>query len=135
MGLAARALEVIWGRRLQLPSPVLVRYPELAEARWRVGGLPPRVGGWLLGARTVAGVTLWRTIWLAPRTALDPALLLHEFRHVQQFEGSPAFPLRYLWESLTRGYRDNRYEADARQYAGRRLEGAEPSAITSLSDA
>lgn len=134
MGIAARALAELIGRPFQLPAALVARWPDLAHARWRAGGLPPRVGGWMLGTRSVAGITLWRTIFLAPDTTLDPALLLHELRHVQQFHGSPAFPLLYLWESVTRGYHRNRFEADARQYAEARLRGVEPPAFT-LSDA
>lgn len=124
MGASRSPLALIAGRSLRLPERLLAAYPELAHARFRVGGLPPRLGGWCLGTRTVEAVTLWRTIWLSPRAPLEPALLLHEFRHVQQFEGVPAFPIRYLWESLLRGYRDNRFEVEARQYAERRLRGA-----------
>jgi hypothetical protein len=29
----------------------------------------------------------------------DAALLLHEFRHVEQFLERRSFPLRYIWES------------------------------------
>ncbi len=69
----------------------------------------------------MAGITHWRTVWIAPRTPLDPELLLHEVRHVQQFQASRAFPVRYLWESVRRGYHRNRYEADARSYAAERV--------------
>jgi hypothetical protein len=86
-----------------------------------------RVGGWCLGQRTVSGITLWRTIALAHGVTLDPELLLHELRHVDQFQGDWAFPLRYLWNSLRHGYRDNPYEADARAFAMRRLGGATPT--------
>jgi hypothetical protein len=48
-------------------------------------------------------------------------LLLHEIRHVAQFEASAAFPLLYLWESLRRGYVRNRFEVDARAYAAARV--------------
>ncbi|HVE79414.1 MAG TPA: DUF4157 domain-containing protein [Gemmatimonadaceae bacterium] len=105
---------------------MLARWPELAEARWRCGGLPPRVGGWALGARTVAAITLGRTVFLAPGVPLEPALLLHELRHVHQFQAIPAFALRYLWQSATRGYRANLYEADACRYAASRLRDAAP---------
>lgn len=80
-----------------------------------------RIGGWLLGQTTVAAIALGRTIFLAPQTRLDPELLLHEFRHVEQFAEARTFPLRYIWQSLRRGYHANRYEADARSYAARRL--------------
>ncbi len=111
------------GERMRLPDELLDAYPELAEARWRRGGLLVRVGGWCLGTRTVAGITLWRTVWLAPGVPLHPALLLHELRHVHQFGADPLFPLSYIWESLRRGYRGNRYEADAIAYATNRLLG------------
>lgn len=112
------------GRPEPLPPEVLGRFPELGGARFRRGGLPLRVGGWFLGAATVSGITLWRTIWLARRAPLDPALLLHELRHVHQFQADPFFPLAYVWESLRRGYHHNRFEADARAFATRRLREA-----------
>ncbi|MGH7718488.1 MAG: hypothetical protein ACREON_06565 [Gemmatimonadaceae bacterium] len=120
-------LRWIVGRAEPLPPPVLARYPELAEARFRRGGLPVRVGGWALGQPSVAAITLWRTIFLAPGTTLDPELLLHELRHVHQFHTSLSFPVRYLLESVVRGYRQNRFEVDARAYARQRL-GADPPA-------
>ena len=109
------------GTPCTLPAPLLARYPELRQARWRRGGMPLRVGGWCLGRATVAGITLWRTIWLANGTPLAPELLLHELRHVHQFQGDRAFPLRYVWRSLRHGYADNPYESDARAYAARRV--------------
>jgi hypothetical protein len=105
----------------RLPADMAASWPELAGIRWRRGGLPPRFGGWLLGRPTVAGVTLWRTVYLAPGVEWEPQLLLHEYRHVEQFAGSALFPLLYLWESLVRGYSGNRYEADADLWAARRL--------------
>lgn len=75
----------------------------------------------MLGQATVAAITLGRTIFLASETRLDPELLLHEFRHVQQFTERRTFPFRYIWQSLRRGYHANRYEADARTYAANRL--------------
>jgi hypothetical protein len=112
------------GEPLPLPPRLLARHPELAEARFRRGGLPPRIGGWALGARSVAAITLWRTIFVAPGVSLEPELLLHELGHVRQFGASAAFPLRYLWESIRRGYSANRYEADAEAFASARLTAA-----------
>jgi hypothetical protein len=109
------------GRPMALPRPLLERHPELHEAAWRCGGLPPRIGGWALGQRSVAGITLGRTVFLAPHVALEPALLLHELAHVHQFERDGAFPVRYLWESIRRGYRRNRFELEAECYAASRL--------------
>ena len=109
------------GRPVALPAELLARFPELAEARWRVGGLPPRVGGWMLGARTVSGITLWRTIFLAPGVRPSPSLLLHELGHVRQFARSRAFPLSYCWQSVRRGYARNPYEIEAEDFARRVL--------------
>jgi hypothetical protein len=112
-----RLLAALIGEPVAVPRALLDRWPQLAEARWRVGGLPPRLGGWCLGAPTVAGITLWRTVFLAPGTPWAPRLLLHELRHVAQFSAVRGFPLRYCLESLRRGYRANRFEVDAERYA------------------
>ena len=116
------------GTSVSLPAPLAERYPELLAARYRRGGLPPRVAGWFLGQSSVAAVTLWRIVWLGARTAFDPELLLHESRHVAQFGASRAFPIAYVWETVRRGYWNNRFEVDAREYAARRLrDRADPS--------
>lgn len=120
-------LRLAIGTPESLPADTLGRFPELAAIRFRRGGIPPRIAGWLLGQSSVAAVTLWRTIWLGKSTVADDELLLHEARHVAQFESSLAFPVLYLWESLRRGYRSNRYEVDARAYAARRVRGVQES--------
>jgi hypothetical protein len=131
-GLVARAALATWralvGRPMTLPGPLLQSYPELAGARWRRGGVAVRIGGWCLGRASVAGITLGRTVWLAPGVPLAPELLLHELRHVHQFAEDRAFPLRYVWGSLRHGYLRNPYEADARQFAARRVDDA-PSSV------
>ena len=81
----------------------------------------PRIGGWMLGQSTVSAITLWNTIYFGRHEVIDPGLLLHEFRHVEQFRERMSFPAHYIWESLRRGYHQNRYEVDARRYAARRL--------------
>ena len=130
-GRVARALAAQWrglvGVRMSLPAALLDRYPELAHARWRRGGLFVRIGGWCLGRATVAGITLGRTVWLAPSAPLEPELLLHELRHVHQFAADRAFPFRYVWRSLRHGYVRNPYEADARRFAAHRVDDVPPS--------
>lgn len=124
MGYFAKVKTGLMGDNIELPDAVTSSWPELGELRFRRGGLPLRVGGWMLGRATVAAITLGRTIFVASGTRLDPELLLHEFRHVQQFAERKTFPLHYIWESLRRGYYSNRYEADARSYAASRLASA-----------
>jgi hypothetical protein len=124
MGVARRLLAALIGEAAELPAQLGERYPELRAARYRRGGLPPRIGGWCLGTTTVAAITLWRTVWLAERQSWSPALLLHELGHVYQFEATSGFPLQYIVETLRRGYRQNRFEVDAREFASRRLRGA-----------
>ena len=108
--------QAVVGRREAMPASLLVRFPELAALRLRRGGLLVRAAGWMIGRPTAEGITLWRTVCLAPGAKPDPALLLHELCHVRQFEADRWFPARYLWESLRRGYHRNRFEAEARQY-------------------
>lgn len=119
-----RIAEAVTGRREGLPVGLLASYPELAVIRLRRGGVLPRLGGWCLGQATVAGITVGRTVFLGAGVAATAELLLHEFAHVRQFETLRAFPVRYWWESLRRGYTANRYEVDARQFAAWRLGSA-----------
>jgi hypothetical protein len=121
MGIFSRFRAALIGEAEPLAPHVLTRYPELERVRIRRGGLPPRVGGWALGRSTVAAITLRRWVFLARNTTAQPPLLLHELRHVQQFEASPLFPLRYLWASLRYGYHDNPFEADARAFTARQV--------------
>ena len=86
-----------------------------------------RIGGWCLGRSSVSAITLWHTIWLAPTLEPSLELLLHELRHVDQFEASVLFPVFYLWESLRHGYVGNRFEVEARAYAASRLREFTPN--------
>lgn len=121
MGAGAGLVAAIAGRRMQLPSAFTDVYPELAEVSYRRGGIPPRIAGWVLGTRSAAAITLWRTIFIAPGTPLTAELLLHELRHVHQFLERKTFPLSYLWQSVRHGYLRNAYEVDARRYSALRL--------------
>ena len=125
MGFGSRLTAALVGDAIELPSEMKARYPELAQARYRRGGLPLRLGGLALGMDTVAAITLRRTVFLAPTTPLTAGLLLHELRHVHQFLGARTFPIRYLWQSLRHGYSRNAYEVDARRYSALRLDAAD----------
>jgi hypothetical protein len=121
MGYFAGIVRALVGEPIALPAKEARDYPELIGARLRRGGLPPRVAGWFLGQPSVSAITLHSTIFLGQRAIIDAPLLLHEFRHIEQFRERGTFPLRYICESLRRGYHKNRYEVDARTYAARRL--------------
>ena len=124
MGIGAQIIGAVIGEPIQLPVELTQRYPELAQAKYRRGGLAVRIGGWALGTSSAAAITLWRTIFIAPRTPLTAELLLHELRHVHQFLESWSFPFSYLWQSLRHGYARNAYEVDARRYSAARLNEA-----------
>lgn len=114
------------GRPILLPPHLLARWPELGAVRWRRGGVATRLPGWFFGSPHVA-VTLWSYVFLGGGLEPTAELVLHELRHVQQFQSIRAFPLRYLWELARRGYYHNRFEADARAYATARLRDSSPS--------
>ena len=121
MGIGARLVTAIAGKKIDLPTALTDIYPDLADASYRRGGLPARVAGWALGTSTAAAITLWNTIFIAPATPLSAELLLHELRHVHQFLERKTFPFSYLWQSLRYGYTRNAYEIDARRYSALRL--------------
>lgn len=103
-------LGFLFGRRMTrvagVPQDVVVR----------AGKLIPLVGGRLSGmARPAAAVTLGRTIIVHPDVHLTDRLMKHELAHVRQWQREPiTFPLRYAWQHLKHGYRDNPYEVEAR---------------------
>ena len=115
------------GQPCLLPDTLLREYPELGAVHWRRGGLPTRVGGWFLGRDRVAAITFWNVVFLAPGVPAMPELLLHELAHVHQFQESLTFPLRYVWESIRRGYYHNRFEVEARTFAAGRVHGSSTS--------
>ena len=121
-------LQWIVGATFDLPAQLLAEFPELSGATWRRGGVALRIGGWCLGRATVSGITLWSTVCLEQDAVLAPELLLHELRHVHQFQSDALFPLRYLVCSMRHGYIDNPYEADARAFARQRLADYPPTA-------
>jgi hypothetical protein len=89
----------------EIPSSVTLREGRLVPA---LGGLLARLGG------PAAAVALRRTIVTYPGVTLSPELLRHELAHVRQWQEDRWFPLRYALETLRAGYRDNRYEREAR---------------------
>ena len=73
-----------------------------------------------LNADTVAMV-IGKTIHLHGTTKeyflADERWLKHELCHIKQYKenGTIIFLIKYLWESLRKGYYNNKYEVEARQ--------------------
>ncbi len=94
-----------------------------------------RIAAWQLGAHSVA-LTWGYTIHLhrADAAALlkDEAWLRHELKHVEQFRrhGRLTFLVLYLWETLRRGYFENRFEVEARAAEMSTLAAADPFHFT-----
>jgi hypothetical protein len=82
----------------------------------RAGSWIPWLGGWLSGHRQSAtAVTLGSTIIVHPTAQLTRRLLQHELAHVRQWRQRPfTFPLRYAWQHIRHGYRNNPFEVEAR---------------------
>lgn len=79
-----------------------------------------KIAAWKLGAPTMA-LTMGSTIHLHNTLRRDflqnTAWVRHELAHVQQFKryGYFSFLVKYLWESLRKGYHNNRWEIEARE--------------------
>jgi len=112
------------GRRVALPDDVRCAL----EAFF--GGNVARVrvveNSWLtrLHGRAIA-TTRRRRIYLRGTAAdffTDPSLMLHEYCHVlKQWEPGSLTTVRYVVEWLRRGYWDNRFEIEAREFAADNL--------------
>jgi hypothetical protein len=73
-----------------------------------------------LHGHRVAATTRRNVIYVAgsaKRFIADPELVLHEYFHVlHQWNTGALTTWRYVRESMRRGYRDNRYELEARAF-------------------
>ena len=114
MSLLELVLRPVLGRRVEPPPEVAGEAP--GGVTFREGRLVPAMGG-VLGKMKgpAAAVTLGHTIVVHPDVRLTRRLLVHELAHVRQWEEDRLFPVRYALESLRRGYRNNRYEVEARE--------------------
>lgn len=78
-----------------------------------------RIAAFKLGTKAVAMV-LGKTIHLYNTTTAeflqDEKWLKHELCHVKQFKehGYFLFLVKYIWESIRKGYYNNRFEIEAR---------------------
>ena len=79
-----------------------------------------RIAAWKLSARQVA-IVIGNTVHLHKTTAEEflknERWVKHERCHIEQFRryGFIRFIFLYLWESARKGYRNNRFEVEARQ--------------------
>jgi hypothetical protein len=79
-----------------------------------------RAAAFVLKGEKVA-IVIGSTIYLHGTKKTDlltsTAWLRHELLHVQQYQqhGTFLFAIKYLWESFRKGYRNNRYEIEARK--------------------
>ena len=75
--------------------------------------------------RRVAATTRRGVVYVAGSTrrfVADPELVLHEYFHVlRQWDAGTLTTWRYVVESLRRGYRDNRFEVEAREFTRRNV--------------
>ena len=111
---------VRFGRRVSLPPPVRVALESLFGAD--VDKVEIIEHSWFarLHLRAIA-TTRFRRIYLRDSAAdffENPTLMLHEYCHVlKQWEPGTMTVARYLGECLRRGYWDNRFEIEAREFA------------------
>lgn len=88
------------------------------KVRIKEHSLIARLAAGRLGYRTAA-IVIGRTIYLHNATSAQflssSRWVRHELKHVDQFRqhGFFGFLWKYLWESLRKGYRRNRFELEA----------------------
>lgn len=79
-----------------------------------------RLAAWKLKSNKAA-IVIGKTIHLNNTSReeflQDKRWLLHELKHIEQFKryGFLSFIFLYLWESMHRGYVNNKYEIEARE--------------------
>lgn len=92
---------------------------EIEEVRIKEHSFRARIAALCLGVNNVA-FTLGKTIYLHNATRreflLDERWVKHELKHVEQFgrHGYVGFICKYAFETLRKGYRNNKYEVEAR---------------------
>jgi hypothetical protein len=99
-----------------MPGPKLNKHDlKIKENSWLA-----KIAALKLGTNSVAMV-LGKTIHLHHTTKAsflnDERWVKHEFCHIRQFKqhGYVGFIVKYLWESIQKGYYNNRFEVEARK--------------------
>lgn len=64
------------------------------------------------------GFTFYKTIFIREDAQFNRYVIKHEMCHVRQWEriGKFKFPFLYLVELIKNGYKNNKYEIEARKY-------------------
>jgi len=96
------ALEKLFGDGVR--NVVVIEHSLFARLHYRIKATTRRRRIYLVGS--------------GERFFADPLLVLHEFCHVmKQWEPGDLTTIRYVLESMRRGYWDNRFEIEAREFA------------------
>lgn len=121
MGLLDPLLDRVLGPKLP-PGEVPPGVEIPPEVTLRRGGLLLDIGSMFMGRhkdgtrRRADAMTLGSTILVRADPPPAPQLIHHELVHVRQWK-DPLFPLKYTWQSIRHGYRNNPYEVEAYEEA------------------
>lgn len=111
--------EMDWALKVGVNQPVRVRVLSVPEIPMPVPRWIQRLGAsFSFACHAPAGMTLGHGVYVSDLCGNDPALLVHEFVHVGQYErfGSvKSFLRQYLWECLSAGYESAPLEREARE--------------------
>ena len=92
----------------------------MKEVRIKENSLLARIAAYKLKTKQCA-IVINRTIYLHNTSRenfmANRKWLLHELKHVEQYQryGAIRFILLYLYETVRRGYHNNRFEVEARE--------------------
>jgi hypothetical protein len=92
----------------------------MKEVRIKENSLLARIAAYKLRTKQCA-IVINRTIYLHNTSRenfmANRKWLLHELKHVEQYQryGAIRFILLYLYETVRRGYHNNRFEVEARE--------------------
>ncbi len=92
----------------------------MKEVHIKENSLLARLAAYKLKNKQCA-IVINRTIYLHNTTKADfmanRKWLLHELKHVEQYQryGTIRFIVLYLYETIRKGYRNNRFEVEARE--------------------
>jgi hypothetical protein len=92
---------------------------DISSINIKENSLLAKIAAWKMGSNNVSMV-IGNTIHLhnvsKANFLKNTIWVKHELCHVEQFKkyGIPIFIVKYLWESIRKGYHNNRFEIEAR---------------------